>query len=191
MILYIDETENNDYFILTGLLAPSRFSVDEAYKHFKHRIKNFNLNNKTKEKVYREFKSVILDRNFQKIKNVMLEEINDIENHFVVYSVEIKKEGVLKQERKEEIYINLIVKIAKELQNVSIIYDSFNNKKFETKITNELLKLPNVDVAIPKDSQEEPGLQFADNLCSVIRLHLSDSDKYNYYDRISSNVIKI
>lgn len=66
MILYIDETENDDYFIITGLFAPSRFSVDEAYKHFKHRIKNFNLNNKTKEKVYREFKSVILDRNFQK-----------------------------------------------------------------------------------------------------------------------------
>lgn len=34
----------------------------------------------------------------------MLEEINDIDNHFVVYSVEVKKESVLKQERKEEIY---------------------------------------------------------------------------------------
>ena len=43
MILYVDETENEQYFILTSLLAPNRASVDMAYKHFKNRIKNLSI----------------------------------------------------------------------------------------------------------------------------------------------------
>ena len=91
MILYVDETENEQFFILTGLLAPNRASVDIAYKHFKNRIKNLSLNNRSKELVYREFKSVVLDRHYQRIKNIMLEEIDNIDNHFVIYSTQIKK----------------------------------------------------------------------------------------------------
>ena len=92
MILYIDETENEQYFILTGLLDPNRASVDITYKHFKKRIKNLSLNNRSKELVYREFKSVVLDKHYQRIKNIMLEEIDSIDNHFVIYSTQIKKD---------------------------------------------------------------------------------------------------
>lgn len=191
MILYVDETENEQYFILTGLLAPNRASVDMAYKHFKNRIKNLSLNNRSKELVYREFKSVVLDRHYQRIKNIMLEEIDNIDNHFVIYSTQIKKDVHLTQEKKEETYIELITAIAKNCDNITIVYDNFNNPKFESKINNELTKLDNVDIAVAKDSQEEPGLQFADNLCSVIRLHVSNTDKYKYYDKIASKVIEV
>ena len=39
------------------------------------------------------------------------------------------------------------------------------------------------------DSHLEEGLQFIDNLCSVIRLHKSNSDKYSFYT-IIENFIK-
>lgn len=191
MILYVDETENERYFIVTGLLAKNRASVDMAYKHFKNRIKNLSISLRSKELVYREFKSVVLDRHYQRIKNIMLEEIDNIDNHFVIYSTQIKKDVHLVQEKKEKAYIQLITKIVKNCDNVSIIYDNFNNLRFELKINNELTKLDNVDIAIAKDSQEEPGLQFADNLCSVIRLHVSNTDKYKYYDKIASKVIEV
>ena len=187
MILYVDETENNEYFVVTGLLAKDRFSVEMAYKHFKNRIINYPIKNKSKELVYREFKSITLDKHYQRIKNIMLEEINLIDNHFIIYSVYVKKEEHLVQQIKEDIYIKLISKIAEKCGEVSIVYDCFNNPKFEAKINKELKKMINVNVVVAKDSQEEPGLQFADNLCSVIRLHISQQDKYNFYEKISSN----
>jgi len=191
MILYVDETENDQYFILAGLLAENRISVDNAYKHFKNKIKNFKIKDQSKELVYREFKSIVLDKHYQRIKIKMLEEIDDIDNHFIIYSVFIKKDINLIQEEKETVYIKLISKIAKSCGDISIVYDGFNNQKFESKITRELMKLKNVDIAIAKDSQEEAGLQFVDNLCSVIRLHISGNDKYGFYDKISSKVIKL
>lgn len=68
MILYIDETENDDYFIVTGLLVASKQNVDMSYKHFKKKVHAMNLSPKRKEKIFNEFKSVILDREFQRIK---------------------------------------------------------------------------------------------------------------------------
>ena len=38
MILYVDETENNEYFILTGLLVDTEYNVELAYKKFKNSI---------------------------------------------------------------------------------------------------------------------------------------------------------
>lgn len=191
MIIYIDETENEQYFILAGLLVPNKEFVEIAYKHFKNKINRYSINPRAKEKIYREFKSIVLDRHYQRIKNAMLDEIDNINNHFVIYCAKYKKDIHLTQERKEEIYLNLITNIVKQCKNVSVVYDSFNNLKFERKINNELSRMNNVDIVVAKDSQEEHGLQFADNLCSVIRLHLSKNDKYNYYGKIASKVIKV
>ena len=34
MILYIDETENEKYFIVVGFLTESKLAVDQSFKHF-------------------------------------------------------------------------------------------------------------------------------------------------------------
>lgn len=41
MILYIDETENDNYFIVTGLLVTSKQNVDMTYKRFKKKCYEF------------------------------------------------------------------------------------------------------------------------------------------------------
>ena len=42
-----------------------------------------------------------------------------------------------------------------------------------------------------KDSQREFGLQFIDNICSVIRLELSENDKIGYYSFICDKVKRV
>lgn len=61
MVLYIDETEHFDYFIIAGLLAKSEQDVQLAYKKFKKKVSNYPLTNRLKEKVFLEFKSTMLD----------------------------------------------------------------------------------------------------------------------------------
>lgn len=45
-------------------------------------------------------------------KNICVKEIDNIDNHFVKYSAQIKKDVHLAQEKKEETYIELITTIA-------------------------------------------------------------------------------
>lgn len=61
MILYVDETKNDHYFIVTGLLVPSKKSIDMAYKQFKKKVNTMKLKPKIKERIFNEFKSTILD----------------------------------------------------------------------------------------------------------------------------------
>lgn len=76
VILYVDETENENYFIVAGLLTESKAITDLAYKHFKKKLKSMKLSQKTRQKICLEFKSYLLDRHYQKIKLTMLKEIN-------------------------------------------------------------------------------------------------------------------
>ena len=191
MILYVDETENKDSFILVGLLADNRHAVNMAFRHFKNRIKYFHIKQHAKEKVYVEFKSIILDKHYQRIKRVMLEEIVKINGCLIMYSIKHKIGGYFKQSDKEKAYINLITKLAQKCSSVSVVFDCFNNPQFETKIVDELFKLSNVINVKPMNSQEEPGLIFADNLCGAIRLHVSGLDNNNFYYDISSYVVEI
>ena len=69
MVLYIDETENEDFFFVTGLLADSKTDVDRAYRQFKKAVHNYPIAPRYKQEVFREFKSFLLDRRFQRIKN--------------------------------------------------------------------------------------------------------------------------
>ena len=94
MILYVDETENDHYFIVTGLLVTSQKSIHEAYKQFKKKVKTMPLKPKIKEKIFIDFKPTILDREFQKIKVKMLEEIMQINNQ-IIYSCYVKKRVIL------------------------------------------------------------------------------------------------
>lgn len=40
MILFVDETENDNYFIVTGLLVESQNDIDSVYSRFKKKAKN-------------------------------------------------------------------------------------------------------------------------------------------------------
>lgn len=65
MILYVDETENEECFIVAGLLLSSNTEANTIYARFKNDIKGFKISKKQKEFVYIEFKSFLLDSRFQ------------------------------------------------------------------------------------------------------------------------------
>ena len=190
MTIYIDETEHEDYFIVAGLLAKSEHDIELAYKRFKKGISQFPLTNNLKRKVYLEFKSTILDRQFQRIKKRLLKEISEIDG-VIIYSCYIKKQKNMKQFLKESVYITLLSNIINSITtDVDVIFDEFRNKVFEESIISTFSEFDNVKSISKDDSQNNPGLQFADNICSVIRLHLTDSDSNNFYEIIESKVQK-
>ena len=47
------------------------------------------------------------------------------------------------------------------------------------------------DIKKANNSHLEEGLQFIDNLCSVIRLHKSKTDKFNFYTKIEKFIKEI
>jgi len=190
MYLYVDETENNEYFIVTGLLVPSKECADIAHKRFKKKINLMNINVKMKQKLFNEFKSVLLDRQFQKIKIKMLEEIMKLDSQ-IIYSCHIKKEERFTQEMKERVYINLLNNIVSSIhEDIHIVFDSFNKSDFEYNIVHSIVSHKNVLSIEPKNSYDEAGIQFVDNLCSVIRLSYLDS-KNNYYQIIKTKVVHV
>ena len=191
MILYIDETENEQYFIVTGLLTSSRLAVDYSFKHFKNSVRKMDIKQKYKERIFVEFKSGLIDRNYKRIKYKLLEEIKDLESS-VVYSCYVKKDCVLKQETKEKIYIQLVEKIVSSISDeIDVIFDEFGIDSFERGIINNIGEYKNVNSIIPMNSKLEAGLMYVDNLCSVIRLHLTNDDKYKFYDYIKDIAIEV
>ena len=191
MVLYIDETEHFGYFIVAGLLAKSEQDVQLAYKKFKKKVSNYPLSNKLKEKVFLEFKSTILDGQFQKIKENMLLEINSLDGA-IIYSFYVKKHKEMKQVLKESVYITLLSNIINSIEeSVDIVFDKFNNKEFEESIISAFSDFSIVHSIVPMDSQTSSGLQFVDNICSVIRLHLTNQDEENYFEIIKEKVIGV
>lgn len=188
MILYIDETENEKYFIVAGLLIESERSTIRLYKSFKKDIKDYKISNKLKTKIFTEFKSTILDSRFQRIKRKMLETISATDIR-IVYSAFKKENSILKQSLKEKIYIDLLNSIIEGIdEEINVVYDRFGISSFETTIEDMVSKISGVKSITAGDSQLIPGLQFADNICSVIRLKISENDKNNYYPIIEKLV---
>ncbi len=78
MILYVDETECDDYFIVAGMLVESHGDVEYAFKRFKKKINYINLSPKEKGKIYVEFKATMLDKHYQSIKKTMMNVICEL-----------------------------------------------------------------------------------------------------------------
>ena len=191
MVLYIDETENADYFIVTGLLASSTADVKASYKRFKNKAQKINIPSKYKGKVFTEFKSTILDRDYSRIKRYMLEEIAELDGA-VIYSCRLKKTPRINQVVKESIYITLLSSILSELkEETTVIFDRFGKPDFEEKIIKSAEINTNITDIYACDSQMDPGLQFADNLCSVIRHHKAETDIHNFYEIIERLVREV
>ena len=91
MILFIDETENEKYFIVAGLLLDSREIADSVYKSFRKKAKNMPVSKRDKQIVFTEFKSVMLDRHYQNIKRQMILALSEVDRH-IIYSCYIKKQ---------------------------------------------------------------------------------------------------
>ena len=191
MLLYVDETENEEFFIVAGLLIDSRDCADKAYKHFKNSIKNIPIQPKEKAKLFTEFKSTILDRRYKKVKIKMLESLNETERT-VIYSCFIKKDGSFDQYQKEKAYIILLSNIVTNVaEDISIIFDAFNKTDFESRIVQSISEHRNVQAIMPRDSQLEPGLQYIDNICSTLRLMKSNNDKFEFYQYIENWVKEV
>ena len=191
MILYVDETEYPGFFIVAGLLVNNANDVNIAYKRFKKKINNFPISQNEKQKVFKEFKSVLLDRKYQKIKFRLLEEINTIENS-IYFACYIKDKPDFTQEIKEKIYIDLLKKIVNSIDfDIDIIFDTFNKSDFENSIISEIHSFNNVIGICDKASETEYGLQFIDNICSVLRLSKSGKDTYGFYEIIKNNVFEV
>ena len=191
MILYIDETECEDYFIVAGFLVHSKQQTDMAFKHFKNSLKSMKISLSEKQKVYTEFKSTLLDKHYQKIKKKMLFEIFKL-NGTILFSKYTKNHIPFKQHVKEENYILMLSKIVSSINgNIDIIFDNFNNYKFESRIIDALSPYKNVISINPQDSRNNVGLQFIDNICSVIRLHHTQRDINNFFDIIRDQITEI
>lgn len=190
MILYVDETECGDYFIVAGLLTESKEETDYAYKKFKKKIKNMPLSAKQKEKIFVEFKSVLLDKEFQKIKIRMLEHINNLD-YSVLFSVYNKKDCKMNQETKEKQYIELLNTIVSHINtDIDIIFDAFNKKDFEQNIIDTISAHKTVLSIRKQDSRLEAGVQFIDNICSIIRLNKTNVEN-DFFRFIESKVIEL
>ena len=107
MLLFVDETENDNYFIVTGLLVQSQNDINMSFNRFKKHAKNLNISAKKKAQLFTEFKSTLMDRNYQKLKIAMLSELNSIE-HCIIYSCYIKKDFTFPQTLNEDTYIYLL-----------------------------------------------------------------------------------
>ena len=191
MMLYIDETENNKMFMVVGLLVNSKSDIDMSFKRFKKQAQEVSIKTKYKGLVFTEFKSTLLDRSYHKIKTKMLNEIQNLDNR-IIYSCYMKKDLVLKQSIKEKIYIKLLEKIVNNIEDsIDIVFDGFNKKSFETRIVNRLSLYDNVSSITSGNSQTEAGLKYVDNICSVIRLHKSNEDRYKFYELIQDSTIQI
>ena len=75
-------------------------------------------------------------------------------------------------------------------KDINIIFDTFNKADFEQKIIALIEQYNHVLSVSSRDSFDEPGLQFIDNLCSVIRLSRLDNQN-EYYKLIEKNIIEV
>ena len=189
--LYIDESYNQNVFIVGGVVTNKENEVIITYNKFKKQLRNYPLSENKKRKIMYEFKSVILDKSFPKIKEMFLEYINSA-NMNIIYSYK-KITGKLSQEKKEMIYLKLLKNIINHINDdiVVITFDSFNNTRLNSKIEKEIKELRNVKEVLCMNSYDSKGLQFADNVVGTIRRHISGIDINNDYEIISNKVIGV
>ena len=190
--LYVDETESDEFFIVAGVLFDSKEHSMNTYKAFRKRARKrcSNTKNSIKDILFHEFKSSYMDKNFPLLKKELLYMLNDKAECFL-YATYKKKEIRLSQSEKETQYINLLEAIVNKLDCSSFIaFDSFGIKLFESEIKERIKKTVNCADIECYDSQQEKGIQFADNICSTIRRHLSGDDSNVFFEIIRNKTIE-
>lgn len=189
--LFIDESIDDNYYVVGGILTNSENDLLLVYNQFKKQVLNMPLTNKQKINITTEFKSTLLDKTYPQIKKKLLYKVNSF-NCNVIYSYKVLEEKINK-EISESTYIDLLTNIVKSIDDdiIVITFDNFSNTKFEDKIIDTISNLKNVK-SIRKDySYNNKGLQFADNVVGVIRRKLSNVDDNGFFDIISNRTIEI
>lgn len=188
MILYVDETENNDYFILTGLLLESEKIANDIYYSFKKKANRYKIPENLKAKLYTEFKSTLMDEKFPTLKRKMIEELKTADN-LIIYSIYVKKDKRLMKDLKFDLYTRMLSKIVNSIgHDLDIVFDKCSDSKVDQYIVETISSLDAVLSIKAADSQLTPGLQLVDNMCSIIRHKYTNNDRNGYYELIVENV---
>ena len=134
---------------------------------------NTPMTRKQKDIIINEFKSTTLEKSYPQIKRKMLYKLNTLNCNIVYSSATLATK--INEKYKQECYIHLLSKIIKSINDelIVIVFDAFGNKKFEKRIIDSIKCLDNVKSIRADNSYNNKGLQFADNVCGVIRKHLS------------------
>ena len=74
---------------------------------------------------------------------------------------------------------------------IIVTFDSFGNVGFETRIVDIVGSLPNVHSIKSEFSYNSKGLQFADNVCGVIRKHITGNDNDGFFEIIRKKTWEI
>jgi hypothetical protein len=189
MFLYVDESEGDDYFVVTGLLFKNDKELKHLYKNIHKFIKNQKMSNKQKAVLLLELKDYDLHRGYKRIKKKILHELGN-QDVYIYYST-YQKLKHFDQSKKERVYIKLLKDIVERVQNpINVIYDEFNLKRFHINIEYEISLLDNVVKIRSGNSQKEKLLQFADIICGTIRRFLQDDDR-EMYELIKDKIIDI
>lgn len=188
MILYVDETENNEYFILTGLLFDSEKTANDVYYSFKKKANGYKMSENLKAKLFTEFKSTLMDEKFPTLKRKMIEEIKTVDN-LIIYSIYFKRDKRLLKDYKFDLYTRMLSKIVDVIgHDIDVVFDRCSDSNVDSFIVETMSKLDSIKSIKAADSQLTPGLQLVDNICSIIRRKYTDSDKYGFYELISSYI---
>lgn len=188
MYLYIDETEDKEYFVVGGILVVEKSTLTGIHKRITKIIKRQKYSDKTKSKLLTELKDYQLNKSYRKLKRTILEELEGSGTYY--YSLVIKKTH-FKQVDKEKIYIRLLKKIASKIDcEINIIYDEFRLQRFHNNIEVELMKLSNVISIESGNSQSNKSLQFSDIICGTVRRYHQDQDT-EMFNLIKDKVIDI
>lgn len=191
MILYIDETESEQLFIVAGVLVPSKQNVDIVFRNFKKRASMTPLPIKEKALLFKEFKSTLMDNDYPRLKKTLLSFIYN-NKYEIFYSCYYKQATVFNQKEKEKTYIRLLCRIVESInQDIEIVFDSFNKKEFESRILKRLREFQNVMKIQPVNSETVSGIKIVDNICGVLRLKESKKDKREYFEIIKLLVRKV
>ena len=185
--LYIDESLDEKHFVVGGILVSNEQDLLLAYRQLKKQVSSIPMTRKQKERVTYEFKATLLDRTFPQIKRKLLNKLNDFDCEVVYATCQLN--GRTDQKEKEKNYIALLKKIVNGIDDsVVITFDSFGNSRFERDIIREISKYNNV-ISINYDlSYNNKGIQFADNVCGVLRKHLSGTEKDGFYEIIRKKI---
>ena len=191
MILFVDETESDDLFIVVGLLVNSKQNAEMVFKRFKKKAQRSHLSQKSKARLFNEFKSTIMDKEYINLKREMLHEISNLDNR-ILFSTYRKRSNIFRQREKETAYIKLLSEITGMIVfPVEIVFDSFNLHSFEERIAKRISGFENVLSVHPEKSETQPGIILVDNICSVIKRHLKSDDSEGLFSIIKATVKRI
>ena len=100
--LFIDESYDQNVFVIGGIITKNEKDVNTLYIKFKKQIKEIPLPRRQKDKITYEFKSILLDRSYPKIKRKLLLQIKNLDLE-IIYSYKTLY-NKLKQKKQDCIY---------------------------------------------------------------------------------------